>query len=164
MALRWEAVDLGRSEIRVEHSWDPAAGAVPPKTETSARTLPVLAVLRDYLDEHKLATGRSSSDLVLGRSAQEPFVASTVRHRALAAWEAAGLRPISLHECRHTFASLMIAAGENPKAIQAFMGHATIQMTFDRYGHLMPGSRDQARARMDEYLAGFPTSFPMSAP
>ena len=33
------------------------------------------------------------------------------------------------------------------------MGHATIQMTFDRYGHLMPGSRDQARARMDAYLA-----------
>ena len=47
----------------------------------------------------------------------------------------------------------MIASGENPKAIQAFMGHATIQMTFDRYGHLMPGSRDQARARLDDYLA-----------
>ncbi len=70
------------------------------------------------------------------------------------------MEPITLHECRHTFASLMIAAGENPKAIQTFMGHATIQMTFDRYGHLMPGSRDQARARMDEYLAGFPTGFP----
>ena len=54
----------------------------------------------------------------------------------------------------------MIAAGENPKAIQTFMGHATIQMTFDRYGHLMPGSRDQARVRMDEYLAGFPMVFP----
>jgi Phage integrase family len=38
-------------------------------------------------------------------------------------------------KCRHTFASLLIDAGENPKAIQAFMGHATIQMTFDRYGH-----------------------------
>jgi hypothetical protein len=37
-------------------------------------------------------------------------------------------------------------------------------MTFDRYGHLMPGSRDQARARMDEYLAGFPEDFPMAAP
>ena len=54
----------------------------------------------------------------------------------------------------------MIAAGENPKAMQTFMGHVTIQMTFDRYGHLFPGSRDQARARMDEYLAGFPTDFP----
>jgi hypothetical protein len=32
------------------------------------------------------------------------------------------------------------------------MGHATISMTFDRYGHLMPGSADQARERMDLYL------------
>jgi Phage integrase family len=56
-------------------------------------------------------------------------------------------------KCRHTFASLLIGAGENPKAIQAFMGHATIQMTFDRYGHLMLGSREQARARMDAYLS-----------
>jgi hypothetical protein len=41
-------------------------------------------------------------------------------------------------------------------------------MTFDRYGHLMPGSRDQARVRMDEYLAGFaghlPEDLPMGSP
>lgn len=86
-------------------------------------------------------------------TAQDPFVASTVRTRARKAWKAAGLEPIGLHECRHTFASLMIAAGENPKAVQEFLGHATITMTFDRYGHLMPGSRDQARARVDAYLA-----------
>jgi hypothetical protein len=47
---------------------------------------------------------------------------------------------------------------------QEFLGHATIQLTFDRYGHLMPGSRDQARARMDEYLADFPDNFPMADP
>ncbi|HEX3292728.1 MAG TPA: tyrosine-type recombinase/integrase, partial [Solirubrobacterales bacterium] len=84
--------------------------------------------------------------------------------RARAAWKAAGLDPISLHECRHTFASLMIAAGENPKAIQTFMGHATIQMTVDRYGHLMPGSRDEARVRMDDFLSRFPTGLPTEAP
>ena len=76
----------------------------------------------------------------------------------------AGLRPITLHECRHTFASLMIAAGVNPKAIQEFMGHARMQITFDTYGHLMPGSRDEVRRRMDAYLAGFPVGFPMGAP
>jgi integrase len=163
-ALRWADIDLGRSEIRVERSWDDGAGAIEPKSEAGARTLPMLAVLRDYLDEHKLASGRSGADLAFSRTAQDPFVPSTARNRALAAWKAAGLERITLHECRHTFASLMIAAGENPKAIQTFMGHATIQMTFDRYGHLMPGSRDEARARMDEYLAGFPTSFPTALP
>jgi integrase len=50
------------------------------------------------------------------------------------------------------FASLLIDAGVNAKAIQTFLGHATIQMTFDRYGHLMPGSREQARELVDAYL------------
>lgn len=53
---------------------------------------------------------------------------------------------------RHTFASLLIDAGVNPKAIQEFMGHATIEETFSRYGHLMPGTRDQARELVDTYL------------
>lgn len=70
-----------------------------------------------------------------------------MRRRALAAWATAGLEPIGLHECRHTFASLLIAAGVNAKAITEAMGHATITMTFDRYGHLMPGGRDEARDR-----------------
>ena len=55
--------------------------------------------------------------------------------------EAGRARPITLHECRHSFASLMIAAGVNAKALQTFMGHANISITFDRYGHLMPGVR-----------------------
>jgi integrase len=63
------------------------------------------------------------------------------------------LRPITLHECRHTFASLLIDAGVNAKAIQEFMGHATIEETFSRYGHLMPGARNQARALVDAYFA-----------
>ena len=61
--------------------------------------------------------------------------------------------PITLHECRHTFASLLIDAGANPKAVQAFMGHSKIQTTFDIYGHLLPGSHEEVRERMDAYLA-----------
>jgi len=62
------------------------------------------------------------------------------------------LTPISLHLCRHTFASLMIDSGANPKAIQEFIGLSKIQTTFDVYGHLLPGSRDEVRERMDAYL------------
>jgi hypothetical protein len=47
---------------------------------------------------------------------------------------------------------VVIDAGVNPKAIQEFMGHATIEETFSRYGHLMPGARDQARELVDAYL------------
>jgi integrase len=62
------------------------------------------------------------------------------------------LEPIGLHEARHTFASLMIAAGVNAKALSMIMGHATIAITFDVYGHLMPGGEDEARERVDGYL------------
>jgi len=40
----------------------------------------------------------------------------------------------------------------NAKAITAYLGHATIQTTFDLYGHLMPGNEDEAVARVDAYL------------
>lgn len=52
----------------------------------------------------------------------------------------------------HTEYSEIRDLGENPKAVQEFMGHATITMTFDQYGHLFPGSRDEARARVDAFL------------
>ncbi|HVC07160.1 MAG TPA: tyrosine-type recombinase/integrase [Solirubrobacterales bacterium] len=167
-ALRWDDVDLGRSEIRVSRSWDQEAGPVAPKSKAGIRTVPILAVLRDYLDALKIATERGGADLVFGRSADVPFAPKSVKERAERAWkaitkrerekaeqenrEAALLAPITLHECRHTFASLLIDAQVNAKAIQTFLGHATIQMTFDRYGHLMPGSREQARDLVDAYL------------
>jgi hypothetical protein len=62
------------------------------------------------------------------------------------------LDPILLHDCRHTFASLMIAAGVNAKALSTYMGHANISITLDRYGHLMPGSEDEAAELLDAYL------------
>jgi integrase len=47
----------------------------------------------------------------------------------------------------------MIAAGVNAKALSTFMGHATISITLDRYGHLMPGSEAEAAGLLDSYLA-----------
>ena len=47
----------------------------------------------------------------------------------------------------------MIAAGVNPKALQTFMGHSSITVTLDRYGHLFPGSEGEAAVLLDAYLA-----------
>jgi integrase len=151
-ALRWSDVDLGRSEIHVRRSWDEEAGAIEPKSKAGVRTVPILGVLRDYLDALKASGRPADDDLVFGTGASIPFPASSVSKRARAAFKASPLQAITLHECRHTFASLLIHAGVNAKAIQTFMGHATIQMTFDQYGHLMPGSREQARELVDAYL------------
>lgn len=75
----------------------------------------------------------------------------------------AGLAPITLHEARHTFASLMIAAGVNAKALATYMGHASVAITLDRYRHLMPGNENEAAALLDAYVAqakaALPTAF-----
>jgi integrase len=151
-ALRVRDVDLGASVIRVERGWDQEEGAIDPKSSSSRRPVPLLAMLREYLDERLLRTGRFGDDLVFGRTASEPFSPPVIGVRAKSAWEAAELGPITLHECRHTFASLLIDSGANPKAIQQCMGHSKIQTTFDTYGHLIEGSRDEVRRRMDAYL------------
>ena len=70
-----------------------------------------------------------------------------------AAWAAAGLEErLRLHQARHTYASFMIGAGVNAKALAQYMGHSSIKLTFDLYGHLMPGSEREAAALLDAFL------------
>ncbi len=152
-ALRWSDVDLARRVIHVQRGWDAVEGAQAGKTAAADRRVPILATLAPRLVAHKLATGRDGEALVFGRTSAEPFVPSTARNRALSAWKKAKLDPITLHEARHTCASLFIAAGTNAKALTAIMGHATITMTFDTYGHLMPGGLDEAREAGNAYIA-----------
>jgi integrase len=66
----------------------------------------------------------------------------------------AGLRIIRFHDLRHTCASLLIAQGESPKYVQKQMRHASIEITFDRYGHLFPDENKEAAKRLDETLFG----------
>ena len=152
MGLRIEDVDLAAGVIRVERSYDPKERVfVEPKSRAGRRKVPIAAVLRDYLVSHKLTLGRSEG-LFFGRTAETPFDDSSLAARAETDWTKAKLEPITLHESRHTFASLMIAAGVNAKALSAYLGHSAVAITFDRYGHLMPGNEDEAAALLDAYL------------
>jgi integrase len=150
-ALRWDDVDLAKGVIRIERAWDVREGEIEPKSRAGRRAVPIAAVLRDHLLEHKQRT--SSDGLVFGRPDGKAFDGPTVDARAKAAWRNAGLEPITLHEARHTFASLMIAAGVNAKALATYIGHASVTITYDRYGHLMPGNEKEAAALLDAYLA-----------
>lgn len=153
-ALRVKHLDLDAGVIRVRRSWDDNEGEGPVKTKAGRRDVAIIEPLAAALREHLLATGRRGSPeaLVFGRTASDPFVPSSVRQRALDAWEAAGLEPITLHQCRHTCASFMIAAGANAKALSVVLGHASISITFDRYGHLMPGGEDEVGRLLGAYI------------
>jgi integrase len=150
LALDWRRVDLARGEIRVERSWDTQAGFVAPKSDAGNRVVPIVGELRDVLLAHRLATW--SDGLVFGASPMTVAGPTGIRGRALRAWHKAGLEPIGLHEGRHTFASICIAASVNAKSIQEYMGHSSIEVTFDLYGHLMPGAHSEAVNLVDAYL------------
>lgn len=152
MGLRCCDVDLAHGVLEVTQAWDPKEHRmVTPKSQAGRRRVPIAAALRAYLAPLNLTTVADAPSLVFG-AAGAPFSASSLYERALRAWRRAGVRSICLHDCRHTFASLMIAAGVNAKALSTFMGHANISITLDRYGHLMPGAEDEAAGLMDAYL------------
>jgi integrase len=73
--------------------------------------------------------------------------------QALAA-EGRELEPITVHQCRPTCASFLIAAGANAKALSVVLGHASISITFDRYGHLMPGGEAEVGRLLHSYING----------
>ena len=124
---------------------------VAPKSKAARRSVPIASVLREHLVQQRLRSGRHVG-FVFGTTATRPVTPSNIRKRANVAWSRAGLVPIGLHDCRHTFASLMIAAGVNAKALCVYIGHSSVTITFDRYGHLMPGNESEAAELLDSYL------------
>ena len=57
-----------------------------------------------------------------------------------------------LYDLRHTCATLLLAAGENPKVIAERLGHASIRMTLEVYSHVLPTMQRQAADRLEELL------------
>jgi integrase len=155
-ALRWADLELDARVVEVRRSWDRVEGPIEPKSRSGRRRIPLSETLRAYLLAHRLGQGRGGRGLAFGASEERAFEPSALLGRARSSWNAAGLAPIALHECRHTYAAFMIAAGVNPKALQQYMGHSSITVTLDRYGHLMPGAEKEAAGMLDAYLSEAP--------
>jgi integrase len=112
------------------------------------RRPPIAEPLRAILSEAWLRQGRPTTGSVCERSVMSGKLASA----ATAAWEKAGMQRITLHECRHTYASMLMAAHYTVKEIMEYMGHADLQMV-NRYVKLLPQPRDDnAAARLNDYL------------
>jgi integrase len=156
--LRWDDVDLKRSEIHVRQRADRFNEIGRPKSEAGERTIPLPPLLANALREWKLACPRGELGLVFpnGRGRVENY--SNVVQRALIPIQiAAGVtdkrgqaKYTGLHTLRHFYASWCInrrvdGGLELPlKLVQSRLGHASIQMTADRYGHLFPRGDDGA--------------------
>ena len=75
---------------------------------------------------------------------------NTVTHAWIKLVRHAGLKPIRLHDARHSHASLMLKQGVHPKIVQERLGHSSIQITLDTYSHVAPGLQQAAAVRFDE--------------
>lgn len=151
-ALRCGDVDLAAGVIRVSRSWDDKEGAQDRgKTKAATREVAIIGELRPFLTAHLLATGRRGDDLIFGRTATDALTRSTVRTNALRAWKRAKLTPITPHECRHSYGSMIAAAGWDVSERQRQMGHASSAM-MDRYTHGLDGSVAAAGTKLQRWL------------
>jgi integrase len=64
----------------------------------------------------------------------------------------AGLSDIRLYDLRHTTATLLLLAEENPKVVSERLGHATVQLTLDTYSHVLPTMQRRAADKMHAIL------------
>ena len=132
--------------IRVRHAWTRyAAAPEEAKSHAGARDVPIVRQLEQYLRAHAPFMRGVETDLLFATGSGRPFDPADVRDRARRAWKRAELAAITPHEARHTFASLMAAAGVPIEDLSRFMGHASIAIT----GIARPAWRGRNGAKPD---------------
>jgi integrase len=137
-ALRDRALDLGRATVVVE------AGArdgklVPTKTTAGRRQVRLSGEAMRVLREQLLARTPNELGLVFPTPGGAVWRKDNFMSRVFRpAVRRAELAPLRFHDLRHTYAALMVAAGAHPKLLQAQLGHTSINVTLNTYGHLFP--------------------------
>jgi hypothetical protein len=154
VALKWGDVQFGEDEddrnrfIFVRRNWvhkqfgKPKSGKER-RVDLSRQLRRVLLDLRDQRSLKAYLAGQSSiaDELVFPSEAGTPMDGSNVYKRYfLPAVEAAGLRHFRIHDLRHSYASLLIQAGASLAYVRDQLGHSSIQVTVDLYGHLVPSA------------------------
>lgn len=156
MLLRWRDVDLANGRISIVRS----------KTEAGIREVQLLPLLRDELAAHK-ARSKSTGpdDLVFPTSNGRVRDVDNLRKRVLAPaveradrlLNARGETPlpegVTPHKLRHTFASILVACGEDPASLMAQFGHTDPKFTLRVYTHLMRRGPAE-RQRLKEFVRG----------
>jgi len=150
--LRWSDVDLKKGEVHVRQRADRYYEIGAPKSEGSRRSVPLdLATVGDALKQWKLKCGNFENDLVFPDSDGGALHHEILLRLLRSIMDDAGIRhEYGLHSFRHFFASWCINSKEDggrqlpPKSVQALLGHSSITMTLDTYGHLFQRNDDPA--------------------
>lgn len=148
LALRWSDIDLDKAEGRVVGSLVRQRGAlltVPPKTQRSRRTIALsveaVALLRarktaQAAERLRVGNMWTDSGLVFTTEFGKPVEPQNLLRLTRIAAENAGLTGVKVHTLRHTYATVALMADVPLKVVSTNMGHASIQITADTYGHV----------------------------
>jgi integrase len=152
-ALRDRNLDLEAKTVRVENGTY-AGELVPVKTRASRRRVDLSSTAVRVVRRQLLARKPNELGLVFPSPEGRILNDDNFRHRvfspAVRRTKLAGFR---FHDLRHTYAALMVAAGAHPKYLQAQMGHSSISVTLDLYGHLFPDANRGVLDALDALTA-----------
>ncbi|HEV3355030.1 MAG TPA: site-specific integrase [Acidimicrobiales bacterium] len=143
VGLRRARLDVRRQKVRVTEQLirleDGRWLRKEPKTPNSLRSITISPVTAELLSGHlECYAGAGPDGLVFPNGAGNPIAGSSFWNQHFSrALQRTELK-CRFHDLRHTSVALAIAEGAHPKAIQARMGHSSINVTLDRYGHLFP--------------------------
>ena len=170
--LRWRDVDLAAELLTVRQRADRWNEIGAPKSEAGQREVPLAPIVVNALKEWRLACPKGESDLVFPTSKGDVANITNLHRTVLGPLQlAAGITTVAkvrreqpglseqvairfarrhpkygFHSLRHAAASLFIEEGWTAKKLQAVMGHGSIAMTYDTYGHLFPSPDDDRTA------------------
>ena len=164
LALKWGDVDWNSMFIRVERSFK--NGRISETKTSRIRRVDMsdqlIQSLRAYYTIRKaeaLGSGRGEVVEWIFHRNGEPMAQNSLRNIFKRILRKAGMRDIRFHDIRHTYASLLLSNGESPAYVKDQLGHSSIQITVDIYGHLLPGSNREAVNRLDKSA---PSGSPMA--
>lgn len=143
--LVWSALDLEKRTVTVYQRADAKGKIGAPKSKAGFRKIPLPLSAITALIEWKKVCPSSELDLVFPNKTGRPLSHRIMIKHLVTPFVPDGMS-IGMHGFRHAAASLWIERGLNPKRIQYLMGHSSIQMTFDTYGHLFKISDQDADA------------------
>jgi len=163
LALQWGDIDWNRKQIHIRRSLYKTKFQIP-KSKYSVRAIDIEDRLLTILKQHRkrqteirLRAGSKwvDNDLIFCQKDGSPLDADNLYHRDFhRILKRSGIRRIRIHDLRHTFASILIAAKHSPKYIQNQMGHGSIQITMDLYCHLMEEVHEGAADKTASVIFG----------